>query len=253
MSKFKIGDKVMLRRDRWWSNEGANNPINTVGEVVHVDSHSLQIVVNWSNGGSSCYNEVDLKPSPFTINKGDYIDSREFTREECERFCEIAVECGHDRGEWMDHYDSFCRRSNINLLSVRDNALFWSYIGKLRGFDNNITTKFREFLDKEKGMSKFTKDDLKDGMRCIDYDGDTWYVCGDFLSHKGGHTTNDVFEGVSKWDEDFKHKSAHCDIMKVIDRDNTVMWERQEEPLELTIEEIAKAFNLPPERVRIKK
>lgn len=170
---------------------------------------------------------VEYRPNPFTINRGDYIDSREFTREECERFCELAVECGFVGGEFNLYYET-----KIECLGVgkNDDSLFWEY-STYNGFINNITTKFREFLDNEKDMSKFTKDDLKDGMRCTDREGDVWYVCGDFLIVPDEYT-----EHKTGWNDDLTDKDGNAltggnipanDIIRVTDRDGTVLFERE--------------------------
>lgn len=96
-------------------------------------------------------------------------------------------------------------------------------------------------------LAEFTKSDLKDGMRLVDEDGEDFWVCGDCVANRYGSV---YFEHIS---EDLINTNIGCKFIKVTDRDGTVLFEREEEPRELTIEEIAKAFNLPVERVRIKK
>lgn len=196
----------------------------------------------------------------FTINKGDYIDSREFTREECERFCELAVENGFGRGEWLNYFgDGYFFRLGVSSVNNCGSIKWGCKVGSGYGYDvgNNITTQFREFLDKEKGKM-FTKDDLKDGMLVTMKGGCEFYVCGseNMLAHQNyqmGLVYHNDFS-LKRINDDLTHDChGQFDIIKVTDRDGTVLFEREEAPRELTIEEIAKAFNLPVERVRIKK
>lgn len=85
----------------------------------------------------------------FKIESGDYIDSREFTREECERFCEWAVECGFGRGTNIGRLTN----SSWWALGVHETGChLFGYVGESKSLTNNITIQFREFLDKEKGM-----------------------------------------------------------------------------------------------------
>lgn len=98
----------------------------------------------------------------FTINKGDYIDSREFSREECERFCELAVECGYDKSRVFNYHDPYL---GVSKLSGAINSL-----PSLEYLNNNITAQFRAYLD----YKATPKSLLKDGMRCTDRAGDAW-------------------------------------------------------------------------------
>lgn len=194
----------------------------------------------------------------FTINKGDYIDSREFTREECERFCEIAVECGYDRGEWMNY---FCGYIGVRdrYLGVHDGMIFW-HLSRIPCLEfeakGNITAKFREFLDKEKGMNKFTKSDLEstEGLTATHRSGlESKVVLSHFVAYQNEIRLKTRCT-MNEFNDDLSHfQQREFDIILVTDRDGTVLFEREEAPRELTIEEIAKAFNLPPERIRIKK
>lgn len=106
----------------------------------------------------------------------------------------------------------------------------------------------------------FTKADLKDGMRCIDREGDVWYVCGQNMSLSvGGSAPLDDWDDGLNW----RHGN-HFDITKVVDRDGTILFASfdahpnfrialERSLTELTLEEIAEKFGLPVERVRIKK
>lgn len=101
-------------------------------------------------------------------------------------------------------------------------------------------------------LAEFTKSDLKDGMRVeLDSTRLVFYVCGGKL--------NATFPYGNHWweicnlDDNLQSSKTGAKVMRVTDRDGTVLFEREEEPRELTIEEIAEAFNLPVEHVRIKK
>lgn len=162
MSKFKIGDKVKIRKDSKYYRGDESNPKDTRGEVKTVCSGNLGIEVMWDNGISNSYNDSDLE--------------------------------------------------------------LW----------------------------RFTKADLLDGMRLLSREGMLAWVCGNKVMFQGGdynylssYTESMVFNNVAS--------PSRFDIMKVTDRDGTVLFEREEEPTELTIEEIAAKFGLPVERVRIKK
>ncbi|QDP59321.1 MAG: hypothetical protein Tp136SUR676911_60 [Prokaryotic dsDNA virus sp.] len=236
MSKFKVGDKVKLLKN-----------------ICELDGYAFVKGINTSGVAglhlcevedtSECLNfyerEIELISRKFTITRGDYIDSREFTHEECERFCELAVECGFERGD-EEYSNSWL------LLGISDGKTFVYRMN--RNFTTNITTQFREFLDKEKGMKQFTKDDFKDGMRTLWRDGREFYVCGDSLiSIDKKHNHLDCYLNDLK-----NNKYPKFDIMKVTDRDGTVLFEREEEPRELTLKEIAEQFGVPVERIRIK-
>lgn len=165
MSKFKVGDKVKIRKDSMYYRDTATNPKDTRGEVKSVNSCGSEIEVMWDNGFLNVYSESDLE--------------------------------------------------------------FW----------------------------RFTKADLKDGMRCIDREGDVWYVCGYSMVKPAAGVVRPFID----WCNDLTGRFYNSlDIMRVIDRDGTVLFDNiiiheNEEPTELTIEEIAEKFGLPVERVRIKK
>lgn len=70
MSKFKIGDKVMLSPASKWANaysynSGSANPLNVVGVIDEIDEaelyHHMAYGIMWNNGKhNSCYTEKDL-------------------------------------------------------------------------------------------------------------------------------------------------------------------------------------------------
>lgn len=182
---------------------------------------------------------VECRPKPFTINAGDYIDSRKFTREECERFCEIAVECGFPMSEYTfeEEYGDY-RFIGIGQINLTGGVVWFedAYYYEDNDDYNNITTQFREFLDKEKGMSKFTKDDLKDGMRVELRDEDVYYIVGERLALVENLTEDFV---LSEFNNDLTNTARdNHDIIRVTDRDGTVLFEREPEPKEMTVADI---------------
>lgn len=97
---------------------------------------------------------------------------------------------------------------------------------------------------------QFTKADLLDGMRVTMRCGYEWYVCGkEKMVALEEHHFGQYYESTFFWDcmkDTLEHGSnSQYDIVKVVDRDNTTVWERQEAPtkkkvtLELTDEQIA--------------
>ena len=67
MSKFKIGDKVMLSPDSRWVDYASHkydsdNPLNVVGVIDEADIyHHMEYGIMWDNGKhNSCYTDADL-------------------------------------------------------------------------------------------------------------------------------------------------------------------------------------------------
>lgn len=192
--------------------------------------------------------KAKARKAKFAINAGDYIDSREFTREECERFCELAVERGFGRGEWMAYHGTryFKLGVSSNYKEIKWGSMASGEISYGYSAKNNITTQFREFLDKEKDMSKFTKDDFEDGQKIYLEDGaktiggilitsyQPLYVCGDEAIARlpdGGFATLQF----STLSNNLKTPSGKK-VIRIIDRDGTVLFEREPEKVKLELE-----------------
>ena len=67
MSKFKIGDKVMLSPNSEWVEGDSNdayscNPLRTQGTITHQDFYSVRHKweVEWCNGTVNTYGDTDL-------------------------------------------------------------------------------------------------------------------------------------------------------------------------------------------------
>lgn len=93
---------------------------------------------------------------------------------------------------------------------------------------------------KELEMKRFTKDDLKDGMRLVLRDGYTYYVCGHAIVES---TQFACSFSLNEYSDDLMSINGikRLDVMKVIDRDDTVLLERKPKrkvTLELTDEQI---------------
>ena len=99
------------------------------------------------------------------------------------------------------------------------------------------TSETMEKVKARKANKPFTKADLKDGMRCIDRDGDTCYVCGgfmvgEFMVYVGDNMMTHANSADDLLDDLTSSRGNCCDIMQVIDRDGTVVFERKEPPIE---------------------
>jgi hypothetical protein len=88
----------------------------------------------------------------------------------------------------------------------------------------------------------FTKDDLKDGMRVLVHSSalselQEWYVCGEYLlrHYQSFH--------LSRFKDDLTHDtSKKSDIIKVTDRDGTVVFQREPELIENKIKATAEQW-----------
>ena len=133
------------------------------------------------------------------INKGDFIDSRQFSREECERFIELAVESGYTDAEGMVYYGNWMGLDALGVASSdKGRHVPYKHIGwgniedSAYGFCNNISRQFREFLDKENSMNNIPKDATHYGITSAGticfykLEGDTWYFLYAVAAEKGG-------------------------------------------------------------------
>lgn len=252
MSEFKVGDRVRTTSRGMFKSA----QIGDIGKAVRVPEHG-GAWVRFDDGRELYFygREIELADT-FTINSGDYIDSRKFNREECERFCKLAVECGFGSGEWLHWYGD----KNVNRIGVdrTTNSVYWGDTDYY--LQNSITTQFREFLDKEKGMKQdkdlqsFVKDDLKDGMRAKYRNGARPIVIKDRLYKYHESTTKLTFAAhLSDYNQDltWKHGNNEWDIMELTDRDGTVVFKREEETI-ITMQDVADKFGVPLNQLKIK-
>lgn len=67
--KFKIGDKVRIRKDsEYYIDNTKNNPADIVGEIYEiVVAYDHNYYVNWENGGDNSYREEDLELTNFSV------------------------------------------------------------------------------------------------------------------------------------------------------------------------------------------
>ena len=184
------------------------------------------------------------KTGKWLVLERDYIVHSDMSFEQYMKWCDAAKECGFS----LDYI-----KLNADAITFADEEgdLVSSWYTDV-GAQRNTTEEFLDFLAKEeKDMKQFTKADLKDGMRCINRGGYVWYVCG----YSMVKPADGVVKPFMEWCNDLTGRFCNSlDIMKVMDRDGTILFEREEEePTELTIEEIAEKFGLPVECVRIKK
>jgi hypothetical protein len=62
MSKFKVGDRVIIREDSQYYGDGKYNPVNLIGEVFNIwDTSPLSISVRWKNNILNHYSPTDLE------------------------------------------------------------------------------------------------------------------------------------------------------------------------------------------------
>ena len=171
------------------------------------------------------------------LNNNDYIDSRQFTKEECEKFCELAVSQWFWRRDWMSYH----KYLTLPLLSIYENGIYWA--SEARRDWNNVTEQFREYLIGQESISP--KSLLKDGMRVFHDCGTIGWVCGHKILFEEISLTYNL---LSRYSEDLKdQKAGYFNAWKVIDRDGTIVWERKEqpEPKEMTVAEIEEALGHP--------
>ena len=145
-----------------------------------------------------------------------------------------AIEKG---GVWCRVWDN--KPSHTPLTEIKKRELGWC----LAGYSYPSHTPLTEI------KRQFTKADLLDGMRVIMRCGYEWYVCG-----KERMVALEEFEFDNYYANTFSWKrmtdtlehdaDQRYDIVKVVDRDSTVVWEREQPKkkvtLELTDEQIAK-------------
>jgi ABC-type transport system substrate-binding protein len=70
MRKFKIGDKVNLRKDSRWYDGGETNPSDVRGTITRYRDIGLELpyTVDWDNGEYNSYSSSDLELWGHPIN-----------------------------------------------------------------------------------------------------------------------------------------------------------------------------------------
>lgn len=101
--------------------------------------------------------------------------------------------------------------------------------------DTNITAQFREFLDKDKGMKQFTKNDLKNGDElylsdCPDPEL-PHYICGTSACQDRNYSPR--WGDLRNLKDDLTFTNGKK-LLKVV-RDGTVLFEREPELKEVTL------------------
>lgn len=124
------------------------------------------------------------------------------------------------------------------------------------------------FSDEMLELAPFGKSDLKTGWRALMRDEDDYVVMKDTDCEDRLFSIDDKYgtEPLSNYNEDLTNKiSSACDIDAIykpkytyvmfgnLNRlDFELVWKREEEPIEVTIAEIAELKGVSPERIRIK-
>lgn len=59
---MKVGDTVRIKStSRFYGRKDETNPINIIGKITAIESWSLGVYVDWSNGYSNSYDVIDLE------------------------------------------------------------------------------------------------------------------------------------------------------------------------------------------------
>ncbi len=190
----------------------------------------------------------------FKINAGDYILTKLFTQYEWAEFYRLMIEQGYRTSDSSpidpDGHVWSAFGVNVNYQST------YAYKADDDELINDISVEFRAYLNKDKNKV-FSKDDLKDGMRVTMRGGHEFYICGvktmlSHESHKIGLSYDNYFS-LSRINNDLTHDcNSDYDIIRITDRDGTVVFDRKQEPCEVSLEEIAEWKGVTVESVKIK-
>ena len=63
-TRFKIGDRVLIREDSKHFTSSERNPMDVEGVIIEFkfDRNDYTIRVKWDNGYKNVYRDIDLKP-----------------------------------------------------------------------------------------------------------------------------------------------------------------------------------------------
>ena len=132
-----------------------------------------------------------------------------------------------------DKYHGFDVGEVIKLESLNsfDSPSFYGYCSDSDVYASQLV-RWQEIKPHRK---PFTKSDLKDGMRVITENGDTHYVCGKIWVDKENTqhhlASHDYDENLIE-----RYKKGDYPIAKILDRDGTVVFEREPEKRKITLE-----------------
>lgn len=159
----------------------------------------------------------------------------------------------------LEEAKEFC--NYINSLGVTDyNALisFNMYSGGIcynfnqgtHATKNHYKNNDFTILEWSDFTTEFTKADLKDGMIVECANGKRYLALGDKLINGSGFLeikdyNSDLKSDINphKWNINKVYKVDACHINGIFNNNNlTLIWERKEEPVEMTLEEVCKAL-----------
>ena len=119
------------------------------------------------------------------------------------------------------------------------------YLGRHAKGENIAPASWKYLKKYPEKQNPFTKSDLKCGMRVTHRDGDEYYYVDDMFVDVADEPVNadllDVFGTTEEYTEDLNHlRESSFDIIKVTDRDGTVLFEREsiEQKLVLVTDEV---------------
>lgn len=156
-----------------------------------------------------------------------------------DKFVVVEPKCGlkvgdivsyyYDDGSELPQFKTVLGRSDYNNCDGENGGfLCWSWLKKL--------------------PTKSTKSDLKDGMRVVYRDGTKRLVLHKDLYMENTAGDYEWVVSLSVFNDDLVWESNPiCDIMKVVDRDGTVLFEREETPVksqqEIEMEKLQKQID----------
>lgn len=119
--KFKIGDRVKIKKDSKWYTNSRNNPKNIEGTINNITNHNdLNIYVYWDNGGNNAYYVEDLE----LIDNMDNNTNQEIIGYKVkEEFLQVALK--------LYNYDSFTIMDGCNFKKDSNSAKSFKEAGVL--------------------------------------------------------------------------------------------------------------------------
>ena len=165
------------------------------------------------------------------------------TEEEAKEFCDYL----HNIGKTWHDGDSY--QSNT-LWYVSKKHTCYEFNDGYRGSVMNYIDRNFTILEWSDFTTEFTKADLKDGMIVECANGKRYLALGDNLINGSGFLeikdyNNDLKSDINphKWNINKVYKVEAHHINGIFNNNNlTLIWERKEEPEEMTLEEVCKAL-----------
>ena len=149
------------------------------------------------------------------LKNGDYIDTLNLPYFSVCKFFDTAVDQGFFHKGSIESYD-------LSYPLVLNEGVICEGFPE-QGKYRNVTLIFKGQTGKP-----FTKSDLKDGMQVETRKEGEYYVCGDALLRPGGHNNFINYNNDLTCNARNSCVAGKYDIIRVTDRDGTVVFEREE-------------------------